>query len=375
MKKDERMKLVRLVGFLALLLVACSPAPAPPTRADVPTNTVAVPETSTAISTAIPTNTSLTTQAVTPTTVLPDATPAISPTVPQPPTLSPTNAPATTVAETQIAIAQSLFAQPTKTSGCTARNGLPDSACTPGAIFVTATTDQICLSGYSSSVRDVSTAEKDQVYAEYGVVSRSVGEYEVDHLVPLEIGGSNDVANLWPEPANPRPGFHEKDQVENYLHDQVCNGTISLQQAQEQIATNWLDVYNRVPTTLLPTASIASSPTVSAVGPSATVASTTTNVTASATVSNTAPTQNQTVVVTGKLVDPSGNGVSGASLHAVWHYKTTMSTCDGGPTNASGTASCSRDIGRATKGTPVQIDVILTLGGQTYQAGTSFVPQ
>ncbi len=135
----------------------------------------------------------------------------------------------------------------TKTSGCVSSNALPDPACTPGAIFPDVTVDQICTTGYSSSVRNVPLSEKDQVYAEYGIASHAPGEYEVDHLISLELGGSNDISNLWPEPANPQPGFHEKDQVENYLHDQVCSGKISLQQAQFEIATNWLAVYHSMP--------------------------------------------------------------------------------------------------------------------------------
>ncbi len=134
----------------------------------------------------------------------------------------------------------------TKTGGCVSQNALPDSACTPGAVF-DVTRAQICEPGYSKSVRDVPTSVKDEVYAEYGIRSHSPGEYEVDHLISLELGGSNDVANLWPEPADPRPGFHEKDQVENYLHQQVCDGVISLQQAQEQIAKDWLAVYKQIP--------------------------------------------------------------------------------------------------------------------------------
>ena len=128
----------------------------------------------------------------------------------------------------------------TKTSGCVSNNALPDPACTPGAIFPDATKDKICVPGYSTSVRNVPQAEKDQVYAEYGITSHEPGQYEVDHLVSLELGGSNGIANLWPEPASPTPGFHEKDKVENYLHDQVCSGAISLQQAQIAIASNWL---------------------------------------------------------------------------------------------------------------------------------------
>ncbi len=137
--------------------------------------------------------------------------------------------------------------QRTKTTGCTSANALPDPQCTPGAIFPDATVAQICTAGYSSKVRNVTDSVKNQVYAEYGIASHQPGEYEVDHLISLELGGSNDIANLWPEPADPRPGFHEKDKIENYLHDQVCSGAITLQQAQSQIAHDWLSVYEGMP--------------------------------------------------------------------------------------------------------------------------------
>jgi hypothetical protein len=130
--------------------------------------------------------------------------------------------------------------QRTKSGGCGVNGALPDAACTPGAIFANAGKDQICRSGYATSVRNVPLEEKDQVYAEYGIASHRAGEYEVDHLVSLELGGSNDIANLWPEAASPQPGYHQKDRFENYLHDQVCSGAISLQQAQGEIAHDWL---------------------------------------------------------------------------------------------------------------------------------------
>ncbi|TMC88113.1 MAG: HNH endonuclease, partial [Chloroflexi bacterium] len=97
----------------------------------------------------------------------------------------------------------------TKTSGCVAHDALPDSACTPGDVLATGTKDAICQSGYASSVRNVPVSEKNQVYAEYGIAHHSPGQYEVDHLVSLELGGSNDISNLWPEAASPKPGFHE----------------------------------------------------------------------------------------------------------------------------------------------------------------------
>ena len=75
---------------------------------------------------------------------------------------------------------------------------------------------------------------------EYGVsYPQASGAYEVDHFIPLEIGGSNDLTNLWPEPATPTPGFHQKDQFENFEHGQVCNGTISVAEAQSRMVSDW----------------------------------------------------------------------------------------------------------------------------------------
>jgi hypothetical protein len=74
----------------------------------------------------------------------------------------------------------------------------------------------------------VPASESRAVYREYGIASHSRGQYEVDHLISLELGGSNALMNLWPEAALPRPGFHEKDRLENYLHKRICAHTLSL---------------------------------------------------------------------------------------------------------------------------------------------------
>ena len=132
-----------------------------------------------------------------------------------------------------------------KTDGCTARNGLPDPRCTPGAVFPDATKETVCTKGYTKTVRDVSAKLKKQVYAEYSLsYPQASGAYEADHFIPLELGGNNDIANLFPEAARPTPGFREKDLVENYLNDVVCDGRISLVTAQKLISTNWVAVYD-----------------------------------------------------------------------------------------------------------------------------------
>src|ERR1700722_9612148 len=74
----------------------------------------------------------------------------------------------------------------------------PDSVLTPGAVLDVSDTD-VCTPGYSKRVRHVTAETKRAVYAEYGVTVHAPGEYEGDHLISLEIGGSNAIKNLWPE--------------------------------------------------------------------------------------------------------------------------------------------------------------------------------
>jgi len=122
----------------------------------------------------------------------------------------------------------------------------PDRKLTPGDTFPGVTAQEVCTPGYSKNVRSVSSAEKKEVLQRYGV-NYPQGTYEVDHFISLELGGSNAVTNLWPEPYEPRPGARDKDKVENYLHQQVCNGSMTLQQAQDAIRTDWYKVYEQLP--------------------------------------------------------------------------------------------------------------------------------
>lgn len=65
----------------------------------------------------------------------------------------------------------------------------------------------------------------------------------MDHLIPLELGGSNDIKNLWPQPDAPRPGWGEKDELENELHGEVCDGKVPLADAQRCITSNWVQCW------------------------------------------------------------------------------------------------------------------------------------
>jgi hypothetical protein len=132
----------------------------------------------------------------------------------------------------------------TKHSGCRVRGPLPDAGCTPGTRYRLVDKQRVCTPGYAGSVRNVPRSRKDAVYRAYGIRNHFNGHNgEVDHLVSLELGGTNVTANLFPEVASPRPGSHEKDRLENRLHDEVCAGQITLRRAQRLIASNWVKAY------------------------------------------------------------------------------------------------------------------------------------
>jgi hypothetical protein len=120
---------------------------------------------------------------------------------------------------------------------------MPTRALTPGAALAVGRA-RICRSGYASAARDVPESEKDEVYVRYGVAHVPY-QHEVDHLVSLELGGSNAISNLWPEPYAGRWGARTKDVLENRLHDLVCSGAIGLRYAQRIEAYNWVAAYRR----------------------------------------------------------------------------------------------------------------------------------
>ena len=135
---------------------------------------------------------------------------------------------------------------------------LPNPALTPGAVFTNVTVEQITQKGYANrlngGVRKVPESEKKQIFNEYfGLVPTKPGlHYEVDHLISLELGGSNDPKNLWPETYSGKWGAKTKDKLENRMAKLVRNelknhghdaATALLKQFQNEISTNWIVVY------------------------------------------------------------------------------------------------------------------------------------
>jgi hypothetical protein len=124
---------------------------------------------------------------------------------------------------------------------------LPDPVCTPGAVDPAVTegnlASTICKSGYTATVRaPASDTNKTKALSlsQYGQTRAASTEY--DHLISLQLGGTNAVSNLWPEPNRAgAPGTtNPKDAVETRLNKAVCSHRVTLAAAQKAIARNWV---------------------------------------------------------------------------------------------------------------------------------------
>lgn len=118
---------------------------------------------------------------------------------------------------------------------------LVSSILTPGVVRPLSTT-QVCTIRWGLDRRHVTESMRKQVFASYGIDWATHAEYEVDHLIPRELAGADDVRNLWPQPW---PEARLKDRLENKLHKLTCQGTITLRTAQTAMRTDWRVAYEQ----------------------------------------------------------------------------------------------------------------------------------
>jgi hypothetical protein len=120
---------------------------------------------------------------------------------------------------------------------------LPSSFQTPGAT-VKADAAKVCSADFAASAKPVAGWQRDQALTRYG---RRPEDFtgELDHLIPLSLGGSNDPDNLWPLPAQGEVG-EKKHALESKLHELVCGEKkLSLKQAQDAIRKDWVKAYTQ----------------------------------------------------------------------------------------------------------------------------------
>jgi hypothetical protein len=127
---------------------------------------------------------------------------------------------------------------------------VPNRKLTPGVTRPLSTAD-VCSTKWGTDERHVSDGMKKAVFEEYGIPWEKHSDYEVDHLVSRELAGDDgkpdplDIRNLWPQAWVGPWNAHMKDRLENRLHKLVCDGTITLRQAQDAIRKDWRKAYLR----------------------------------------------------------------------------------------------------------------------------------
>ena len=115
---------------------------------------------------------------------------------------------------------------------------LADPVRTPGVLNPDVTQanvrSTICKRGWTATIRppvSYTNALKRKQMRQYGETG-SMSDYQEDHLISLEMGGNpTDPRNLWPEPY---PRASQMDQIENQLNSEICDGQLTLAQAQQR---------------------------------------------------------------------------------------------------------------------------------------------
>lgn len=126
---------------------------------------------------------------------------------------------------------------------------LPDPTCTPGKANPAVTLGQLCPVAHTKQWRPpvaYTNRLKREQLAQYDYTSGGMPPdppptpetTEEDHLISLELGGDPTAPeNLWPEPHS---SPNEKDRVESAAHAALCRGALTLPQAQQGIAMDWV---------------------------------------------------------------------------------------------------------------------------------------
>jgi len=85
--------------------------------------------------------------------------------------------------------------------------------------------------------RDVSSSEKDAIIDDYERLGYSIrshgrGDFKIDHLIPLCVGGSNEASNLWPQH---RDVYEQTDKIEQFACELMAQGKLKQREAIDLI--------------------------------------------------------------------------------------------------------------------------------------------
>ncbi len=121
----------------------------------------------------------------------------------------------------------------------------PNHALTPGSATPAALNELCGLSDFDLDPR-VSPEKQRAVFRAYGLNERAARAYQVDYLINPQLGGNDDLENLWPEPYHATVwNARAKDALEARLHGMVCSGQVDLGAAQQELSSDWIAAYKK----------------------------------------------------------------------------------------------------------------------------------
>jgi len=121
---------------------------------------------------------------------------------------------------------------------------IPDSRLTPGATLLESR-QAVCAQANANN-KAVPVALQQKVFEEYGITRPEPRAYEVDYLITPALGGADDIHNLWPHSYSATAwNARVKDALEDRMREMVCDGSLELEEAQKEIAANWIDAYKK----------------------------------------------------------------------------------------------------------------------------------
>jgi hypothetical protein len=124
----------------------------------------------------------------------------------------------------------------------------PDPDSTEGSVRVDGHGREPACSRAKEHRGHMSADRRDEVLLRYALTPGPHLDFEIDHLIPLCLGGADDFSNLWPQPRRsiePKWNAEAKDRLERFLCDMVCAGQLDITTAQEAIAKDWIAAYRK----------------------------------------------------------------------------------------------------------------------------------
>jgi hypothetical protein len=125
---------------------------------------------------------------------------------------------------------------------------LPNPNLTGGSVRIDGHDRQLICAHSKDHRGGMTNIRRDEILTRYGLPAGPHPDYEIDHLIPLCLGGGDDPSNLWPQPRRSielKWNAEAKDRLEKFVCDMVCGGQLDIVTAQEAFAKDWIAAYHK----------------------------------------------------------------------------------------------------------------------------------